>query len=315
MKTLVVSTDAKMTVTRAIWDVAKPVFEFDHVEVKGESGFQDYFSQASFDGYDRVVADVNLRRLGAGYKCLKGVPGLVIFEHDVYQQYVRLSEWYRRFPAVLKDIGKVRIIVSGYGLAEDLRKAGIDAQFLAKGYDDNMVRNLGRERNVETAFVGRVKNKVYRDRKRLLERMQKEVGLQILRADPGEPYNNLLNDIRFFVSADVGYNEYMIKNFEAMAAGCVLLAWRQPDIEQEELGLVDGEHVVLYSSVDEFKDKLKALKSDPAMAEAIALAGQKKVEECHTWRQRVDKFPALLEPEIGQAPSLGLMDRFRIMGA
>ena len=66
----------------------------------------------------------------------------------------------------------------------------------------------------------------------------------------------MLNRIRFFVSADIGMGEYMIKNFEAMACGCVLLAYDQGELENEALGFIDMHNIVLYRRLDELRDKL-----------------------------------------------------------
>lgn len=315
MKTLVVSTDGKLMVTRPIWEAAKQYFDFDHVEVTREHGLEAYFNEADFSGYDRVIADTNLRRLGKRYSCLKRAPGLVIFDHDVCQNNVPTSEWYHRYPAVLRDLGRARIIVSGAGLAQQLRDEGIDACFLPKGYDGNTISDLSLERTVESAFVGRVKNKVYKKRKRFLLRQEKLGKVQLLRAEPGEPYNRLLNTIRVFVSADIGFNEYMIKNFEAMAAGCVLLAWRQPALEQQELGFVENENIVLYDSEAELHEKLQWLHSNPDKAAAIARAGQVVVREKHTWACRAATFPALLAADIKTAPSPNWRDKVRLLGA
>lgn len=315
MKTLIVSTDGKLMVTRPLWQAARQFFDFDHVEVTREHGLEAYFNEADFSGYDRVIADTNLRRLGKRYQCLKRAPGLVVFDHDVCQNNVPSSEWYHRYPAVLRDLGKVRIIVSGASLAAQLREEGIDACYLPKGYDDTVISALGIERSHEAAFVGRVKNKVYKRRKKFLLHQEKLGRLELLRAEPGEAYNRLLNQIRIFVSADIGFGEYMIKNFEAMAAGCVLLAWRQPDIEQQSLGFVDGENVVLYDSEAELLEKLAWLKANPEIAAQIAGAGQQLVSTQHTWTERVKAMPGLLEPAIKTAPPTNWLDRLRIMGA
>lgn len=315
MKTLVVSTDGKLMVTRPLWEAAKGSFDFDHVEVTREHGLEAYFNEADFSGYDRVIADTNLRRLGKRYQCLKRAPGLVIFDHDVCQNNVPTSEWYRRYPAVLRDLEKARIIVSGASLAQQLRDEGIDACFLPKGYDGTTISDLGLERTIASAFVGRVKNKVYKRRKRFLLRQEKLGKVQLLRAEPGEPYNSLLNSIRVFVSADIGFNEYMIKNFEAMAAGCVLLAWRQPALEQQELGFVENENVVLYDSEPELHEKLQWLHENPEKTGEIARSGQHLVSEKHTWACRAAAFPDLLAPDIKIAPTPNWRDRIRLLGA
>ena len=50
MKTLVVSTDGKLMVTRPLWEAAKEHFDFDHVEVTREHGLEAYFNEADFSG-------------------------------------------------------------------------------------------------------------------------------------------------------------------------------------------------------------------------------------------------------------------------
>jgi len=68
--------------------------------------------------------------------------------------------------------------------------------------------------------------------------------------------------------------EYMVKNFEAMACGCALLAWSQGSEEDSAMGFEDGKNVMLYRSADEAVAKLRQLKADPDLVARIALAGQ-----------------------------------------
>src|SRR5690606_311489 len=128
------------------------------------------------------------------------------------------------------------------------------------------------------------KNKVYRKRRKFLNAASKTGEVELLRADPGEAYNDLLHRIHCFVSADIGFDEYMIKNFEAMAAGCVLVAWRQPSQEQEALGLEEGKHLVLYGSMAELREKLAWLEQYPDKARQIACAGRELVAARHRWK-------------------------------
>ena len=71
----------------------------------------------------------------------------------------------------------------------------------------------------------------------------------------------------------------MAKNFEAMAAGCLLLAYRQGNGEEQALGLEDGVNVLLYSSPAEAVSKAKWIDSNPQQAEAIAMAGLKLAQQ------------------------------------
>ncbi|WP_202985136.1 glycosyltransferase, partial [Klebsiella pneumoniae] len=94
------------------------------------------------------------------------------------------------------------------------------------------------------------------------------------RTKSGEDYCNTLNRIRFFVSADVGMGEYMIKNFEAMACGCVLLAYDQGEEENRALGLQDMHNVVFYDSIPTLQEKLRRLRANPELARQIAENGR-----------------------------------------
>ena len=117
------------------------------------------------------------------------------------------------------------MISSGFVVAERLRSEGFDAVFVPKGYDQTQLQDQGRERDIELAFVGSTNSVAYSGRKALLDELGQVEPLLVTRTKSGAEYLETLNRIRFFVSADVGMGEFMIKNFEAMACGCVLLAY------------------------------------------------------------------------------------------
>ena len=127
-------------------------------------------------------------------------------------------------------------------------------------------------------------------------------GVFVTKTKSGEEYLRTLNRIRFFVSADVGMGEYMIKNFEAMACGCVLLAYDQGERENEAFGFRDMENIVLYRSVADIQEKLAILRLDTALAERIARSGQALAIERFSFaavgQSIVEAMrPALREPE------------------
>jgi len=314
MKILIISTDNKLAATAPLWTQAKSLFEFEHRHVR-EDGLLDFIANADFSSYDRILVDGNLRRLGRRSTELKIIPNLIVFDHDVCQNNVPSSNWYHRYPSILRALGKVRVIVSGVELSKQLKAKGIDAVFLPKAFDDTVITDLGLERHIEAGFVGRTKNKVYRQRKKFLKQVQKKFNVPVLRAEPGAPYNALLNDIKFFVSADIGYNEYMIKNYEAMAAGCVVLASKQPQSENDALGFRDMENIVFYNSFEAFENRLSYLKANPDIARRIAQAGQQLVKTRHTWRNRAQEIFALIEPEIKQGAPMSLLDHWRVLFA
>lgn len=223
--------------------------------------------------YDRILFFLRFKKEMRQVRFIRSVPNLVILEHDAYQNYIpckytgKFSAHYRRLPWA-------RVISSGHTVSERLRQEGFDAVFVPKGYDQTLLHDLGLARDIELGFVGSTGSVAYSGRKALLDELGGVENLLVTKTKSGEEYLRTLNRIRFFVSADVGMGEYMIKNFEAMACGCVLLAYDQGERENEALGFRDMENIVLYRSVADIQEKLAILRLDTALAERIARSGQ-----------------------------------------
>ena len=224
--------------------------------------------------YDRVMFDVPLTRIGKHYKALRKISGLILYEEDAWTEFSEHSKYRNKFIKIYQSIGAFRLITTGYTNSETLRAAGLDVVVIPKSYDENHLRNLHLDRDIGLAFIGRIKTRIYRDRRPFLEKLVAENGMQLLRTDPGEEYLQTLNRIKIFVSADIGFREYMAKNFEAMACGCMLFASRQGGLEEDSLGFVDMENVVLYDNINDAQGKLAMLGENPDIVEGVARRGE-----------------------------------------
>src|ERR1043166_2199156 len=307
MKVLVINKAKTPIPLTTMWEALGRLCDMERVEF-GEAEMKHYarsLAQFHFDRYDRVLLDQNIQRIGGQYRALRSVPNLVFLEQDSYQEFVPRSRWHGRYEIVFRDVGRLRVIVSNRKCEQAFQQAGIDCTYLPKCFDEKRISDLGGSRDIEFGYIGRVKHRVYTDRRKVLESVQSPLGLQFLRTEYGDTtaYNDMLNRIRFFVSADVGMHEYMFKNFEAMAAGCVLFAKRQAEIEQQALGFEDMKNLVLYDDTGELLDKAKRLKSDPALAARIASAGRTLVNARHTMAHRAVELLRMLEPPISAAPA------------
>ncbi|MDR2032887.1 MAG: glycosyltransferase [Azoarcus sp.] len=262
--------------------------------------------------YDRIVLFLRFKRLSRQPLFVRALPNLVILEHDACQNYYpckyqgRFSAFYRRLPAA-------RVLVSGWRVAERLRGEGVDALFVPKGYDQTLLRNLGGARDIELGFLGSTGSDRYRARRAMLEAIKaREPSLMATRTESGADYCAMLNRIRFFVGADVGMGEYMIKNYEAMACGCVLCTFDQGEAENRALGFVDMENLVLYRDIDELQAKLRCLRADPARADRIAAAGQALVEHEYSYAHIGARIVTVLAPELRPNPAPGRLERMRL---
>ncbi|MGK8437648.1 glycosyltransferase [Ectopseudomonas hydrolytica] len=265
-----------------------------------QAHLQRYFHEhVDVSRYDRILFFLRFKKEMRQWRFIRTLPNLVILEHDAYQNYIpckytgKFSAHYRRMPWA-------RIISSGAQVSQSLREEGFDACFVPKGYDQALLSYQGRERDIELAFVGSTKSVAYSGRKALLEELGQVENLLVTKTKSGAEYCDTLNRIRFFVSADVGMGEYMIKNFEAMACGCVLLAYDHGEVENSALGFVDMHNLVLYRNVPELREKLNLLRQDPQRAAAIAEAGRQLAEQRYGFgaigRQIVETMRPPLRP-------------------
>jgi len=300
MKILVASTTTKFQRLKSLWEALGNHCDLTHYKFSGGSSapLNEVLDRADLASFDRVIVDANMRKLGKNYKALNKIPNLVVIEFDACQNFVRESKGFKKFDAILSNIEQIKILVTSRYLENDFNSKGFDAKYFPKAYDHNVVFNKRIERDVELAFIGRYNHQAYAQRKLFLQRLEQKHGLEVMRTEPGEAYNHALNRVRFFLSCDMGFKEYMIKNFEAMAAGCVLFAYRQPEPEQQALGFVDMENIVLYSDEDELLHKLGVLREDPALADRVAANGQALVEARHQWMHRADQLIKILSEQL-----------------
>ena len=261
--------------------------------------------------YDRIVFFLRFKQEIRQASFIRTIPNLVILEHDAYQNYIpckytgKFSAHYRRLPWA-------RVISSGFVVAERLRQEGFDAVFVPKGYDQSLLQDQGRERDIELAFVGSTNSVAYSGRKALLDELASVEPLVVTRTKSGDEYRDTLNRIRFFVSADVGMGEYMIKNFEAMACGCVLLAFDQGEAESRALGLQDMHNIVFYRDIAQLQEKLALLRADPGLAASIARNGRDLAVSQFSFARVGQRIVEELQPPLRPRADLSLVERLRL---
>lgn len=273
-----------------------------------QANLRQYFQAIPASDYDRILLFLRFKKEIRQHRFIRTIPNLCILEHDAYQNFIpgkyqgTFSRHYSRMPWA-------RVISSGFLVTEKLCAEGYDAVFVPKGYDQNMLKNLGLQRDIELGFLGSTGKAVYAGRKQFLEELMARESLQARRTATGDEYLREMNRIRYFVSCDMGFGEYMIKNFEAMACGCVLMTYDQGDKENQALGLVDLENVVLYRDMGDFLVKLKLLRGDPELAQRIAKSGQRLAEARFPFAEIGREVVRALEPPLRVPPPLSSVSR------
>lgn len=270
------------------------------------------FRRVDIGSYQRVVIFSRLKRLRGQLALLRAIPGLVFLEHDACQNYMPSSKYYRQYSRFYRQLPWARVLASSLGVQRRLAAEGVDSRFVSKGYDEQFFVNQQQPRDIECAFLGSLKGHTYAERRSMLSAIAAVVPLRIGRTETREEYLQLLNRTRIFVSADVGMGEYMIKNFEAMACGCALVACSQGDEEDAALGFVDGENVLLYRSADEALEKIAQLRSDTQLAERIARAGQRFAEQRFGFARIGADLAAAIQAPMREWPGLTRWQRVHL---
>jgi len=276
MKVMLLVMDERRAMLDRLYDIVRQSCDdcvIYRLSKRQQMNLGPFLASVGHESFDRVVIFSRVKRLAPQMMVLKCIRGLVFFEYDAYQNYMPESNYAGVYSRVYSALPACRALVSGAVIARRMEAEGIDAVFVSKGYDEQMLRNLGSERDIELGFLGSLKSNEYVHRKTILEALARQTGMLITRTASGGEYLTMLNRIRVFVSADIGMGEFMIKNFEAMACGCVLLAWSQGE-EDALLGFEDMHNVVFYRSEAEALEKLELLRNDPDRAARIAANGQ-----------------------------------------
>jgi glycosyltransferase involved in cell wall biosynthesis len=276
-----------------------------------QANLRRYFAKHVDTGaYDRTLFFLRFKQEIRQVSFIRSVPNLVILEHDAYQNYIT-CKYTGSFSGHYRQLPWARIISSGFDVTERLRHEGFDAVFVPKGYDQTLLRDLGQPRDIELAFVGSVNSVAYSGRKALLDELSQVENLLVTRTKSGDDYLNTLNRIRFFVSADVGMGEYMIKNFEAMACGCVLFAFNQGESENQALGFIDMQNIVLYRDIAELRSKLDILRKAPETAHQIAQSGRALAESSYSFSQLGQDIVKAMAPPLRPHPAPGWLATLR----
>ena len=243
-----------------------------------------YLRKYNLKNYDVVYTDLFFKCLKRQIWFLKKINNLWLLEEDACQNYIESSKWYGDFVRFYKKLPGARVLVTGHYTALRLQKENLNALYVPKGYDSVVIKNNNLRRDIELGYIGSLNNNVYSERKEFLNLLEEKCNLKIMKTKPGVEYASMLNRIRFFISADIGLNEYMIKNFEAMGAGCILCTFRQGHGEEECLKLEDMNNVVLYSTYAELIDKLEQIKSSELLQKKIVSSSVSMAERYFSYK-------------------------------
>jgi len=111
-----------------------------------------------------------------------------------------------------------------------------------------------------------------------------------------EAYVKRINETKIIVTCSQVYGAFSPKYTEVMACGTLIMGDRIDDLE--ELGLKDGEHLILYDGFKDLEEKIRYFLRHDQARETIAKNGMRFVREHHSMRTRVQKFTDVVRKEL-----------------
>ncbi|MEL7557401.1 glycosyltransferase [Stutzerimonas chloritidismutans] len=279
MRVLVLTSADRALDNRRLWASLQAPTQVDvrFLDKSQQRDLRGYFVGITPGEYERIVLDLMFKHIRTQSRFLRTLTALTLYEEDAYLDFMPGSRWNGAFVRFYRQLPGVRVISTGFAVTNHLRAAGVDAHFVPKGFDPARMVQRSQKRNIELGFIGRLGSAAYSGRRSLLEALAKVEPLQIMRTHTADEYVDTLSRIYVFISADVGLSEYMAKNFEAMACGCLLLAKRQGRGEEEALGLEDGVNLLLYDDLASLLERLEWAREYPGLAQSIAVRGREHV--------------------------------------
>ena len=280
MKILMLVMDERLALLEGLYSGIQSASDCDIARLSPDeqADLKTWYRKNVRDGqYDRVLVFLRVKKMMKQPDFFFNLPNLCFLEYDAYQNYMQESKYFGRFLRFYQYFPWCRVICSGVRLNQDLVAAGIDSQFVPKGYDHEIIADRRLPRDIPYGFIGSTNHGAYTERRQFLQGFTEKLGLQATRTESGEPYVAMLNRIKFFITCDAGMREYMIKNFEAMVAGCILVTYDHGPVENAAVDLRDMENAILYTSVEEAIAKIRKVEADPELAAKIVTAAQESV--------------------------------------
>jgi hypothetical protein len=233
----------------------------------------------------------------------------VWMEHDAWLNFLPYSAFYGKFPPVFRRDKFDLMISTGRRTRDGLRAAGVDAEWMPKGFSSTAFRDLGSTNREGACTFGTAwpsrRSMMHRVRRRgidlvdvsgpfdtlnvRLNRYASSVVCNMPGRPPiGKPGRAIARIWPEFVRTEPAI-EPMIKTFEVAGSGCALVVDEIQELAS--LGFVNGETCLTYRTFDEAARLLR--RPQPELL-AIGRAGAALARSHHTWRNRAELLVDIL---------------------
>jgi len=173
---------------------------------------------------------------------------------------------------------------------------GTKSKWLPFSVDTNIYKKSKLPKLYDVLTSSSVRNDVYPNRKKVNRLVAKKKLTAVTKRIVHEKYINAINQSKICIISTNIFDSPNMKFTEFTSCGTFVLADKPADMEQ--LGFQDGKHLVLYSGMDDLKDKINYYLSHDTERESIAKQGIEFTRKNHNHTVRVQEMMFSINKEL-----------------
>ncbi|MFH1482484.1 MAG: glycosyltransferase [Patescibacteria group bacterium] len=163
--------------------------------------------------------------------------------------------------------------------------------------DTNIYKPLNVNKDIDVLAAFTTRDDVYPNRNKIHRMLNK---MKITKITGKVIHQHLIRSInrsRIVITSNNIFNSLSMRYTETLGCGGFLLADRPEDFD--ELGYVDGKHLVLYKDINDLKEKILFCLQKPKFRKFISKNGYEFVTKNHSNIVRVKQFTDIISREFG----------------
>ncbi len=162
--------------------------------------------------------------------------------------------------------------------------------------DTNVYKQLNINKDIDVMASFTTRGDVYPNRNKIHKMLSKMKITKIMDRVVLHKLIRSINRSRIIITSNNIFNSLSMRYTETLACGGLLLADKPEDFD--ELGYIDGKHLVLYKGLDDLRDKILFCLQKPKFRKFISKNGYDFVTKNHSNIIRVGQFTDIIKREL-----------------
>jgi hypothetical protein len=156
--------------------------------------------------------------------------------------------------------------------------------------------NMNIEKEFDLMAVFLIKNSLYPNRAIIQQTIRDLPYKSFIQSVIHEEYIKKINQSKIFITSNNIYSSLNMKYTEVLSCGTLLFADKPEDLD--DVGLKDGEHLIIYTDINDLKNKIQYYLHNDKEREEIAKNGMEFVRKNHSNEVRIKEMTEIIQKEL-----------------